>query len=370
MNKPPNQAWTWAALAAVLTLAWQALTVQANYRGHLDGLFRTGQSTRVPPALVSTTYRDSSRDGYDGQFYRFIAHDPALSPATWTALDGPVVRARRILIPALAWLAAAGQQHWIDPAYVLVIAAFVFAGVYWMARVFERSARSPAYGLLFLLVPATIVSIDRMTVDVALGALAAAFVYYESTPCKRALWLTLAAASLVRETGLLLTAAVVLPALLRRDFRQAALWTTPALPALAWFAYLQATFPAAPALLSSGHGILGVLFAPPAYGLPEPKETIARALDVLALLATLAAAALALARALVPTASRLVSTLLFLPNRDFWTSPYAYGRFLGPLFVLLLLSPNSAPAIFLTALVDLRLFTEIKSQLMGVLHWL
>jgi hypothetical protein len=353
-----------------LTLTWQALTVQANYAGHLTGLFRTGASTRVPPALAATTYRDPSRDGYDGQFYRFIAHDPALGPATWAALDGPVVRSRRILIPALAWLAAAGRQQWIDPAYVLILAAFLFSGVYWMARVFEQNARSPAHGLLFLMVPATIVSIDRMTVDVASAALTAAFVYYQSTSRTRALWLTLGAASLVRETGLLLVAAAVLPALLRRDFRQAARWTSPAIPALAWFAYLAFTSPASPSQVSADWGIPGVLFNPPHYNLPSPQESIARALDILALLATLLAGMLAVAQALVPAASRLVSTLLLLPNRDFWTSPYAYGRFLGPLFVLLLLGPNLAPAIFLTALVDLRLFTEIRSQILGVLHWL
>jgi hypothetical protein len=388
-----KSAWTWAALAAALTLTWQALTVHANYGGHWDRLFRTGQVTLIPPDLVSTTVRDPGRDGYDGQFYRFIAHDPRLSAATWASLDAPVVRARRILVPLLAWLLAAGQQRWIDGAYILVIAAFIFGGVYWMARSLERRGRHPAWALFFLLIPATIVSIDRMTIDVALGALAAAFVYYVAAGRDKALWITLAAAGLVRETGLLLVAACVLPALFRRDFRKAALWTSAAIPALCWFVFLQGLaepHASAPAVAADAAqtvvphwamprlewGILGRALDPPQYGLRPDLEAWAHRFDVTALLAMFAAAVLALARlhkaprGPIRTALGLHAALLFaLTNKDFWITAFGYSRPFAPLYVLLM-GPSLGPAAFLSALVDLRLYVEIKAQVLGVLHWL
>src|SRR6187399_4798 len=49
-------------------------------------------------------------NGYDGQFYAQLALDPLLlSPETSAALDAPAYRARRILTPALASVAGAGD---------------------------------------------------------------------------------------------------------------------------------------------------------------------------------------------------------------------------------------------------------------------
>jgi hypothetical protein len=46
----------------------------------------------------------------------------------------------------------------------------VFLGCYWIGRFAVLHRRHPLWGLLFLAVPAVLVSIDRMTVDVALAA--------------------------------------------------------------------------------------------------------------------------------------------------------------------------------------------------------
>jgi hypothetical protein len=377
----------WAVIAAGLTLTWQALTVQANYDGHWSGLFRTGRKTLVPPELESSTYRDSSPRGYDGQFYRFVAHDPRVRGSTRASLDAPVLRAGRILVPLLAWMAALGRPGWIDGSYICVVAGFIFGGVYWMARWMETQGRNAAWGLLFLIVPPTIVSIDRMTVDVALGALAAAFVYYLATERDRALWFTLAAACLVRETGLLLVAACVLPALVRRDLRKAAIWAAAALPALCWIGYLLWGEPVAVAgqapfnapwgvMMGFQVGVITRLLNPTEYGLAEPFELIARVLDSMALLAMIGAAVLAFARLLQKPRGPLAAALglhavfLSVSNKYFWVTPFGYSRPFAPLFVMLLMGPGVGYAVSLCVLVDLRLLTEIRSQVMGVLHWL
>ena len=54
----------------------------------------------------------------------------------------------------------------------------MFAGAYWLAGCAVRIGRNAAWGLAFLLVPATAVSLDRMTVDLPLVALAAGLLLY------------------------------------------------------------------------------------------------------------------------------------------------------------------------------------------------
>ncbi|MGH9662537.1 MAG: hypothetical protein ACRD96_28570, partial [Bryobacteraceae bacterium] len=204
-----------ALLAAAICLAWQTATVEANYGGDWTALYCTGELLPTPPALAAENiYRFSGSLGYDGQFYHYIAHDPFFQRGLDRYVDAPRLRYRRILVPALAWLAGAGR--FVDPAYFGVVLLFVFAGARWLARCAMEQGRSPAWGLAFLVAPATAVSVDRMTVDVALAALCCAFAL---NPRSR---LVLALAALTRETGFLLAAASAAASLAQRRFRDAA----------------------------------------------------------------------------------------------------------------------------------------------------
>ena len=65
------------------------------------------------------------RWGFDGQQYAQIALDPLLrDPGIKTAIDNPPYRARRILLPWLAWLGGLGRPFWILNAYAAL--NFVF----------------------------------------------------------------------------------------------------------------------------------------------------------------------------------------------------------------------------------------------------
>jgi HAMP domain-containing protein len=417
--------WIWALFAVLAVLAWQGLTVHTNYAANWTGLFRTGSKTAVPQDLAPGTFRNRHPAGYDGQFYRFLAHDPFLRRGTAACLDAPVLRARRILVPLLAWALAGGRQGAIDAAYAAVILASIFAGAGFLGSIMVRQGRHAAFGLLFLAVPATIVAADTMTVDVALGALTACFAWlwlggpYDRLPDAwtasaadpriliRApgrlaggyepgwgLWFALAAAGLVRETGLLLAAACILAAMARRDYRRAAFWGTAALPALAWYAYLHFAIPpagAAPAAIPPWAwprpqlGIVMRVIDLPRYPLLGASVArIVRTLDVFSLLAMMGAAALGFARMRTrgPAAIRAalglqVVLLLAMTDKGFWTPPYGYCRPFAPLFVLLL-APDAAglgrrawlAAILVCALVDARVMAEMETQGLGVLRWL
>lgn len=131
-------------------------------------------------------------------------------------------------------------------------------------------------------------------------------------------------------------------------------------------------------------GILLRALDPPRYALAAPFETIVRALDFLSLVAMMAAAAMAALRLRMKQPGPLRAALglhagflLAMTNKYFWTTPFGYSRPFAPLFVLLLAGSGIGSgrgalmrATLVSALVDLRLFTEIKSQVLGVLHWL
>ena len=387
--------WFWALLAALAVLAWQALTVHANCAGNWTGLFRTGRTAPVPEPLARDLFRSAHPFGYDGQFYRLLAHDPFLLHGTEAYLDAPEMRARRILVPLLAWALAGGQPGAIDGAYLLVILGSVFAGVWFLARTMLLLDRPAACGLLFLAVPAVIVAADTLTVDGTLAALAACFAFQWRSRGEPGwgLWLTLAAAGLVRETGLLLAAACVIGAILQRNRRQAAFWAAAGLPALGWYGFVHLHF-ALHAPGTGGHassflnwvgpqpglGIVVQVLHPERYPLlGAAVERLIRALDRLALVALAGAAVLAVLRlrrigeAVAVRAALALQVVLLLALKPglFWIEPYGYGRVFAPLFVLLLAGGGRRAwraAILVCALVDIRVLAELETQALGVLR--
>lgn len=385
--------WLWAAVTVLLVLGWQAATVHVNYAGHWTGLFRVGHERRLPDRLAQSTLRNSNPSGYDGQFYRLIAHDPFLQSGTAAYLDAPLLRSQRILVPVLAWIVAMGRDDLVDGAYVLVVAAFLFGGVFWLGSLAVAQGRHAALGLLFLIVPATIVAVDSMTVDVALAALTACFAWQVKTGRERWVWVTLAAACLVRETGLLLVIAAVVAAAIQRNFRRAAFLATAAIPMFCWYGYLMVVLP--PAVVTAGvivpgwvvprlHlGILERTLDPPRnLNLSPAFQTIAHLLDRLALGATMGAIILGILRlrrtrpsSLQAALAMYLLILLAMTRKGFWSSPYGYSRPLAPLFVLLLVGDGTnvaccgIAAAAVCALVDLRILAEFRSQALSVLRW-
>jgi hypothetical protein len=141
--------------------------------------------------------------GYDGQYYAQIAHFPLLrSSELRTATDGLAYRARKILVPAAAWLLGAGQPWWIIQAYALInvgcwliLAALLWrlfdvvdwrAWIAWFGMLFSAGAlMSVRYALIdlpaLLLVTAALYAAERRRSNAAIGWLAAAALARESS---------------------------------------------------------------------------------------------------------------------------------------------------------------------------------------------
>ena len=371
---------TWATLCLVLVLSWQCVTVTFNYGGNWTALFCTGDMYPVPPQLASENiYVFSDSTGYDAQFYHYIAHDPVPPGEMFAYVEAPRMRYRRILMPALAYLIAFGQEQFIDFSYFAAGYLFLFLGVWWLGAYAEQLGLHSAWGAAFLLMPASIVFVDRLTVDHALAALTAGFVLYAARQSRWKLYAVLALAPLARETGLLLVCAYTLHCLVGKHWKRAAVYATAALPWLGWSVFLW--FRTEPASYATSlvplRSLLHRLVNPVDYPPDVPLERLVQFGDAMALLGMLAAIVLGLVYfARVPRNPIAIAGLLLalmavlLQKTDVWQTVYNYPRIFCPLVVVVMatwLPRRPWLAVLPLALMTPRLLMQYGKQLMGII---
>jgi hypothetical protein len=405
-SPPPTHARThfqWAMLALIAVLAawtWMFLTVHYNYGGNWTALFCIRASMPVPAFLKSENlYIFPNSEGYDGQVYHLIAHDPWMQKGSAGAIADVSFRYQRILVPALAWLLAGGQDRWIHAAYFTVILAFVFLGVYWTAGIAVRIGRPALWGLVFLFAPATIVSLDRMTVDIALAALTAGFACYTIESSDKPSWkilLILACAALTRETALPIIAGYAAYLFTRKRFLDGILAAATVLPAAAWYVYLRRSAQPSPVasyldwIPFAGFGER--IVHPAVYASTHWKSIVATTCDYLALagvaLALVFAVRLALRRrwdAQSAAVYALAIATAFVRSASVWQEAYAFARVLTPLLLLTAFQflksrpPKStplkssawiafAPLLLPDASIALALWRQINGVIQGLLN--
>jgi hypothetical protein len=365
--------------------AWfcQFLTVHYNYGGNWTALFCIRPGMPVPDFLKSENlYIFQNSEGYDGQVYHLIAHDPWMRKGSVQAIAGASFRYQRIFVPALAWTLALGNDAWVHAAYFAVILAFVFMGVYWTALFASHIGRSTTWGLVFLIVPANVVSLDRMTADIALAAFTAGFAYYAFEPTEKNAWkilVILTCAVLTRETALPMIAGCLAYFASRRRFRMALLTAATALPAAAWYVYLsKLERSAAPDYVDwiPFAGFANRIFNPSHYSLSQWKSVVVQLGDYFALAGVAIAMILALRLAFRhrwdPRACAIYAlalAIVFLRSRSVWEEVYAFGRVFSPFLLLITLDElraNPWLAISPFILTAVRMTLNLAGQTAGV----
>src|ERR1700722_20681596 len=335
-----------ALAATLLVFLWQALTVHFNYGGNWTALFDTGDKGSIPADLRPGTYIFQNSDGYDGQAYRYIAHDPFFQRGYAANVDGPALRYRRILQPGLAFLLAGGQQRLIDGAYIAVVLFAIFFGMYWSSLYATESGRHFGWGLLFLLSPGAIAAIDREVIDGLMTALFAGFLVYTKRQDTTKLYVILALACLARETGFLLIAGVAGAELLRRSYTKALLLATAAVPALGWYAFVRLhteTYEVPSIFDLPGVGLIRRLFT--VRPVPDPVlHTVIQVLDVFSVLGLIASLVLAVRwiwklwpGPVAITAALFVVLGLVAGSPAHLFEAYGYARPLSPLLLFVML---------------------------------
>ena len=371
-----------ASAGVLLALLWQFLIVQYSFGGNWTGLFYTGERWPPPPALAAERILVFPEiAGYDGQFYHYAAHDPLLRQRFEEHTDNARVRWRRILIPGLAYLGALGSQRYIDRAYFVVVPGFLFLGIYWLSSFCTRHGLHAGCGLAFLLAPGVAISIERMTVDIALAALAVGFALWAEQRRVWALYAVVLLAPLARETGLLLVAGCVAAALGERQWKRAVVFSTAALPCAVWAAYVHAHTQSSEGQWMSLVPFAGIWNGAAAtLGRPvgTPAELFAFAVHGIALMGILLALLFTgwLAwqrRSLlgpVEWAAAIYALLaIFLANTEVWADSYAYGRVMSPLLLWLVMLGAAGRRWSLTlplAMIVPRIAAQFATHLPGI----
>lgn len=332
-----------ALSATAAVLLWQVLVVHFEYHGNWSGLYCTGGRRAQPPALAAENiYVFPNSTGFDGQFYHYMAHDPFFQRDLARYIDAPQMRYRRILVPLAAHALAFGRSELVDYAYIGVVLASVFLGSYWLSAFLTLNGVGAAWGWTFVLIPGVLISIDRMTVDIALLALSVGFALFFALGAPRQLYATLVAAPLVRETGLLLVAGCVFYLAVRRRWREAVLFSTTAIPTAAWYVYVVFHTVSHP----EAHWFHGVplsllvlrLMHPVQYALPPAEALTAMALDYVALAGLIWAMGISYTMVRRLKAGPVETSLLlfgllatFLTSEGVWRDTYGFERSFAPL---------------------------------------
>ena len=368
-----------AATALLLALAWQYLTVRFNYGTNWTALFHTGEATALPPSPENqSVYRFPGSLGYDGMYYRLIAHDPLLKKGYATYVDNPSLRWRRILVPGMANILAAGRDPLIDYSYIAVTLLFVLLGGFWLSRYCVLNGFHPCWGLAFLLIPPVMVSLDRQTVDAAAAALLIGFMLYCSRAPYRA-YVLLALLPLARETGLCITAGAMILEWRRRHRERLILAAVSIVPFVAWAGYvnLHTSRDGTPWLSLPFMGLITRTLNPIQYPLTGPWVTTAAVLDYTAVLGMWLALSFVLYVLLRRPVGMLGTCLavfslavVFLGKADIWGGAYEFGRTMSPLLIMLMMltiSTREYRYLLPMTLVLPRILLQYQPQVFGIL---
>jgi hypothetical protein len=217
---------------------------------------------------------------------------------------------------------------------------------------------------------------------VALAALTAGLVYF----MKRNNWPAAVAlcvlACLVRESGLLIPAALAVWCAMERQWRRAAGLALSAIPALVWYRYVSLhTAPGGPEGLASAIPFAGIVVRfvhPASYRFSFAVNALATGLDYLALLGIVIAVAYCairwrrlLAEPDGAIAFAFVALVAVVSTQAVWWHPYAYARGYSPLLLIVALDgfrSRSPVAVLPAAFTTSRIVFEMGFQILGVVR--
>jgi hypothetical protein len=362
-----------ALLAALLSTAagagWQLLTVHFNYGGNVTALFCHGSKYPAPPSLAAEhLYVFPNSGGYDGQSYHYVAHDPLCRTDICRSVPDPALRYPRILLPGMAYLLALGRAAWIDAAYLGCNLLFLFLGAYWLAQLCGR----PMLAALYVLAPASLISLDRMVVDLALTSLCLGFAVYLDSDSPGKLYVVMAAAALCRDAGFVLFAAYALRLLAERRWSRAAIFATAVLPAAVWTWWVRTHVPGGDigvGPLIPFRGLIDAVLHPRVY---TTGAVWIRGLEVVQLAGLLLGMALGLGKVRTlltdPRAAAcfLWALLGILLPPGVYDDPFAGARILSPMLLFQFLDGKRLPLAMATP----RVWLQFGPQVLGIVRGL
>jgi len=224
------------ALAIMLMVAVSSFFWRVAYRGDISRVFHVGEQHAISKALLQNgVYVYRGEYGYDGRWFLPLAVDPLLTqPSSVAALDDPVYRSRRILLPALAFVLSGGRP--VAAEYVLVaINVLAFGALLWLIDALVGGSSAEQWGAVVgISATGAWIALLLGTTELLESALLVwALVSYRRSRFFRVA-VALALAMLCRETSVLVFVAFVITAVVNKQRALFAHLAWAWLPAAAW----------------------------------------------------------------------------------------------------------------------------------------
>ncbi|MBI5503412.1 MAG: hypothetical protein HY899_01315 [Deltaproteobacteria bacterium] len=339
-----RKAFAVSLLGAALALATLAGLGVRGYGGNVSALLHVyrpfGEQFAMPPGTV--LYEDG---GYDGMHYYQVARSlPALVGAHATGevpLFDETYRYQRILLPAAAFVAAAGSEERLPAAILLINVVAIVAT---MALFIRATGAVSVHAFALVANPAALIGVlYSLSEPLALLCTTAflATVLRGKGTLTPAGALLLALALLARETTLLVTLPLAALFVCRCQWRDAALALASLIPAALWQGFLLLRFGSL-ALERSARTLALPLSGPAALVLDTLREPTLYGLSALAflLLIALPIALIAIERCFREWRSPSVTTVLlasltlslFCLHPEIWSVITAVGRVVPALY--------------------------------------
>ncbi len=314
----------------------------AKLGGHTGSLICIGDQFILPKKLAPGIPYLKNSEGYDGQLFYLIAHDPWILSDHYKYIDAPGYRYQRIFYPLLIhWTAGGDPRNYPDRMVQINFAAMIL-GTFFVARFLASQGRSPLWAFVFAFLGGNLLGLFRDLADpLGLTLAVLALILYES----RHFWscaLFLSLAVLTREIYLPVVALMILDqAFKRRHFQRAAICATALIPILAWYGYIWFRFES---FLKSA---VANNFDIPFLGLAQrffsgqgvSQDGYCLVAFILILVFTLLSAVREVRRCpdAIAMSFLFFSLLPILGSHNVWPEPWAYGRLLLPSSGLLLI---------------------------------
>ena len=317
-----------------------------RFNGNLTGFACFGDYFPAPEVVNEKTFVLKNSDGYDGQFFFLMAHDPFMTGPVSEYLDAPGYRYQRILYPWLVALLALGQRELIPFTLLAVNVAAVLLGCVFVMLLARKYGASPWVGLAYGFLCGLQLGVLRdLAEPLALGlVVGGVYFFVGKKPLKTALFL--AGAVLAKELMLLITGALAFQALfLDRDRRMFAWLCLSVLPLALWGAVIYLVLGEV-AYVAGGKNIgpplaaLWVYLVDLVTGVKNWRDTIYGLVFLAVTLWTMVLAAREILRrrdALSLPFLIWAVFPLFLTSKV-WVEPWSYGRVIAALSVFLVLN--------------------------------
>jgi len=215
-------AWLCLSIVAVVYGGSLAYRVMVRYDGNITGLFCVGDKEPLPAALADENlYVHRGWIGYDGQFTLFLAYDPLLQTDLVASLPKAAYRYQRIGLPLLAYVMSGGNRSLLPYLLVGLNWGIFLVGCWFVCRILEHFQASAWWVFVYAFSPGLMSSEFRVLPDATATSLVFIAIFFLLRDRWMAAAVLLSVATMVRETVVVIAAALVLWALWNRAPRKA-----------------------------------------------------------------------------------------------------------------------------------------------------